>query len=364
MSPVLEMPPSEQKSPLRSKKKAFILGMLALALLLVGMGFFLHQGRIVNTQHRISPVVVHITSPLSVAFTEIFVAHGSKVEQGSLLARLDLSAYTSQLAHANALVRGALAQTPLNEAQRTQIIEKAQSAEADMVQRVALARQEENAKHELMEKLSVTHAKTLLYVRGMQTPTPAAKQAEQHAKQQLEQARAAHEYASRNRSNVESVLHKLRAQRTAQGLTGIPADGLNLENISDQLTAPAGGHIVGNVPLAGQVVQKDTIAFSLLPSTNTKLQATAQLPQEEAVKLTLQGPVFMAAQGTLLEGTIQQIIHDSPVSLVTVTLNAQGEDFDALMKSTEEGKSTLVFWPEAWVQTHIPHSILRTLSYF
>ncbi len=364
MSPVLEMPPSEQKRPLRSKKQLFILVICAVALFLMGMGFFLHQGRIVNTQHRISPVVLHVTTPLSVAFTEVFVAHGSKVEQGSLLARLDLSAYTSQLPHANALVRGALPQSPLNDAQRSQIIEKAQSEEADMIQRVALARQEENAKHELMEKLSVTHAKTLLYVRGMQTPTQTAKQAEQHARQRLDQARAAHEYASRNRSNIESVLYKLRAQRMAQGLTTIPFDNVNMESISDQLTAPADGYIVGDVPLAGQVVQKDTIAFSLLPSTNTKLQATAQLPQEEAVKLTLQGPVYLTAQGTLLEGTIQQIIHDAPISLVTVTLNAQGKEFDALIQNMEDGKSTLVFWPEKWVQTYVPHFILRALSYF
>ncbi len=362
MSTVLEMPPSTKKTSLNSKKKFFPLFIIVVVLFLMAACFFLYQGRIVNIQHRISPVVIHITSPLSVAFTEVFVEHGSQVEQGSLLARLDVSTYTNHLAHANALVRGALPQTAPSEVQQAQIIEKAQSAEADMVQRVALARQEEQAKHDLMEKLSVIHARSLLHLRGMQTQTDSAKQTEQHAKLQLEQARAAHEYASRNRASIENVLHKLRAQRMAQGFSMVPQDGMHMEHIVDQITAPATGYIVGNVPMAGDVVQKDTIAFSLLPSTNTQLQAVAQIPQEEAVPLFIQGPVYLATPNALLEGNIQKIIHDSPVSLVTVTLNAQGENFETLMKSTEENKSTLVFWPQKWVQKYIPNMALRILS--
>ncbi len=367
MSQVLEMPtgkaPKEKKNT-STKGKMFIFTLLILgALALIALGVILFQGRLVSTQNTVTPDSIAVISPISAPFTEVLVTHGSEVQKGAIIARLDLSDYRAQLPHANVLVRGAVP----NAQQTEKLVHEAQSAEADMVNRVALARQEENAKHALMEKLSVAHAKALLHLRSLSTTSKnyaTAQQAERDVRDQLNNAKGAHEYASRSRMAVEGVLYSLRAQRLARG-HGIPAvsPAIPIEEIADHLVAPVDGYIIGTVPAQGQVVQKDTPAFTLLPSKGTLLKAASHVTRQEANALRTSTPVFLVADGALLHGNITQILHDGDVSVIALEINAEGKDFEAIMGAVQSGKGKVVFWPNSWLQEHVPPAFLALLSY-
>ncbi len=359
MSPVLEMPASAPPQKVSTGKKFFFSLFLMVALVLGAIIFLLFQNRIVSTQSVVTPVVIPITTPLTTALTDIFVQEGSHVKQGALLARLDIKEYARHLPHAQALVRGAMPST----AHRVQ---EAQQAEADMVNRIAIARHEEKAKHTLVEKLSVEHAKALLYMRSIQgnaQKKAAASQAEQSARNQLEQARAAHEFASRTRSSIETVLHNLRAQRRAQGQSMGTGTAMAVQEINNELTAPIEGYVMGSLPHVGQVLQKDSLVLNILPTADTQLKVSTHVPKEQTSKLSLQTTTYLVSGNTLLRGNVQQILHDSSVSIVSITFNASGQDYEALATTMQQGQAKIVFWPQSWIQQYIPVEVLALLSY-
>ncbi len=362
MSPLLEMPQGSapQEKHTYAKKKSVFLP-LALLILCLGISvFFIYQGRLISTQNSISAVLVPVPSPLSVAYTEILTNHGMLVSQGSPLARLDLSGFAQHLPHAQALVQG-LPQAQRKDTNQAQLIESIQSDEASMVNRIALARQEEQAKRTLMEKLSVEHAKALLHMRSAQESALARAQAtERKIREQLEQAKAAYEFASRTRSAIESVLQQLRAQRRSQMPVTV---NQNIPAITEQLLAPVEGYVVGNPPAAGQVFQKGSPVFMLLPTKNTQLKALVHLPQEDARKLNMDTPSYIKVQNTLLQASVQQIAHNGAVSVVSLLLQVEGEDFEDLMQATQEKETRSIFWPQAWLQNFLPEFVIRILSF-
>ncbi len=365
MSQTLEIPTGKApKEPSCSAGKKIFLGCIVLILLMAGaVGFFLFQGRLVSTQNTLNPDITPVISPVGAPLTSVLATSGMQVKKGDVLARFDLSEYRKQLPYAQALVRGVFPT-----AQETgQMVEEAQNAEGDMVNRIALARQEEKSKLLLMEELSVAHARALLQLRGLQSDSPQrarAQQVETQARQQLESARTAYEHASRGRMAVETTLQALRSRRLSGAFnsTGMNPN-LPTQEISDVITAPEDGHIIGEVPTVGQVIQKGTPVFTLLPEHGTIIKAASHVPHKDAVNLETTTPVFLVSESTLLFGSISQIIHDGDMSILAVHLNAEGEDFDTIVKALESGKVKMVFWPKNWLQEHVPVEVLGLLSY-
>ncbi len=362
MSPVLEMPATVVDK--KNKNKKNIWPFLIFILVTLGiLGIFLYQGRITSTENTVSPLFISITSPLSVTYTEVLVSHGSTVEKGAILARFDISDYKSQLPNANVLVRNALPTAEQTEA----LLKEAQSAEADMVNRIAMARHEENAKHTLMEKLSIAHAKAQLHMRSIQgsdAERQKAQQAEQRAHAALQKAKHAHEEASRNRAAIEGVLHTIRAQRYAQGY-GVPGTSaaIAVQSIADHLIAPEHGRIVGPVPIVGQILEKDALAFRLIPSKDIQFTTISRLYGHDAASLRINMPAFVRIGNAMLSGTISQIMQEGNERLVTLSVHTAGEDIAKLDEAITEGDTKVVFWPKAWTRKYVPDSILVLLSY-
>ncbi len=361
MSPVLEMPVTVvDRKP--KKKKFPRVFLLFICVFLAILAIFLYQGRIISTQNTFSPILIDIKSPLSATYTEVFVNHGTTVQKGGILARFDISDYVSQLPNANVLVAGAL---PTPE-QTEKMVKEAQSAEADMVNRIALARHEENAKHALMEKLSVEHARAQLHLRSIQEKAARekAQQRVQQAQEALQQAKNAHEEASRQRMAVEGILHNIRAERYAQGM-GVAAVNpkIPVESIADHIVAPQDGRIVGQAPTVGQVIQKGELVFNLMPSSGAQFIAVAHMKHKEASSLRINMPAFLLAGDILLQGTVIQIIQEGDKNLVSLSLQAQGQDFAALDAALAAGDSKAVFWPNTWIRKYIPNAVLSLLCY-
>ncbi len=365
MSQSLELPTDKaaEKSSGSAGKKIFLGCVVLILLMAASLGFLLFQGRLVSVQNTITPDITSIISPIGAPLTSVLVVSGAHVKKGDVLARLDLSEYRKQLPYAQALVRGAFPT-----AQETgQMVEAAQNAEGDMVNRIALARQEEKSKLVLLEEFSVVHARALLQLRSIQSDSAQrarAQQVEVQARQQLENARAAYEHASRSRMAVEATLQALRSRRLSGAFnsTGMNPN-LPSQEISDVIIAPEDGHIIGEVPIVGQVIQKNTPAFTLLPEHGTIIKAASHMPHKDAVNLKTTTPVFLVSESTLLFGSISQIIHDGEVSILAVHFTAEGKDFDTIVKTLESGKAKIVFWPENRLQEYVPLDVLGLLSY-
>ncbi len=380
MSTMLEIPPPKAKA-YKKKLGIFIL----MLLLLASVPLWLFFTAIKNDQNTLYLNLISVPMPVTSPLEEVFVNHGSFVQKGQNLARLQLSGYDQNLAHAMALTQGAYGTNP-SSAQTAQRVNEAQGAEADTVQRITLARHEENTQRLLVEQLSVDHAKALLQLRGMEAINSqnyrTAQQKELQLRQELERARATFEIASRSRSAIEGELYKIRAERQRSG-QNIPTYSLSQTQrptISDAIVAPEEGYIIGAPPLTGQALTQNSTLFTLIPST-PRFYVRTQLPEQQALLLASGAFAFIhTPSGSTFEGTIVDILPDAAgKSTVTVEISGAELSFEEVLEILQgntqntDGENArlatrlqvdMVFWPKDTLTTTLEPLIRPLLSLY
>ncbi len=323
MSSMLEIPPPQVKA----RKKRFI-PFLCILLILIALPAWLYFTAIISKDSTLSPNLITINSPVSSPLAEVLAQPASLVQKGQTLARIDLSGYQQNLAHAMALTRGTFGTAP-SSAETAQRVATAQAAEADTVNRIAMARHEETTQRLRIEQLSVDHARALLQLRGMEATQSkkylAAQQKELQYRQQLQNAKAAFDVASRSRAAIEGELYKIREGRLRAGQNA-PAYSLNTAaplNVPDTIIAPQDGYIIGNVPTVGQTVAQNSTLFTLL-AASPRFYITAQVPTQQAQKFTPDTFTFIfTPNGQILEGSVINSVSSSAGNnLVSIEVDA------------------------------------------
>ncbi len=311
MSSMLEIPPPQVKA-----RKKRLIPLLCILLILAALPAWLYFSATISKESTLSPNLISINSPVSSPLAEVLTESASLVQKGQTLARINLSGYQQNLAHAMALTRGTFGAAPSSE-EAAQRVATAQGAEADTVNRIAMARHEETTQRLRIEQLSVDHARALLHLRGMEATQSkkylAAQQKELQYRQQLQSAKAAFEVASRSRAAIEGELYKIREERLRTG-QGAPVYSLNTAdslNVPDAIIAPQDGYIIGNVPAVGQVVAQNSTLFTLLVAS-PRFYITTQVPTQQAQNFTSDTFAFIfTPNGQILEGSI---INSTPSS--------------------------------------------------
>ncbi len=379
MSSMLEIPP-----PKTTRRKKRFLPIVFFLLALAALPFWLYITAIQSNSSVLSLQLLAINSPITTQITEMLTQQGQAVQKGQVLARINLSGYEQNLGHAMALTRGTY-----GGAQTAHRVATAQGAEADTVNRIAMARHEENTQRMLVEQLSVDHAKALLHLRGMDASNTrayrAAQQRELQYRQQLQGAKTAFELASRSRAAIEGELYKIRQERQRAGQSAPtyalgPTQGYTLP---DAILAPEDGNIVGSLPVTGQVVEQNNLLFTMLP-TSPRFYVQAQVPTPQAQKLASGSFNYIfTPNGHMLEGIVEDISASSPGNS-TVTLSISGANLtldevwhimqgDAQQQSPEQSNKTVpptttqahvVFWPKDTLTTYLAPLLQPIMTFF
>ena len=188
-----------------------------------GILWWLAQGRIVSDRAMLD-AMVHVVAPEFSAPVEVlYVKEGDSVLRGQPLLRMDARAYRARVGEAGreaAALRG-MAGPPTMEETAARL-KAAQDAEQDMVRRLALARNEEDAKLQLRQERVSTHVRLQLQLRSLDSQGgersvgknryAAANQAEVQARRHMEQAKVEFEEASRMRAALEQELGRIRQE--------------------------------------------------------------------------------------------------------------------------------------------------------
>lgn len=278
---VLPMPP-RRKTSVPSQAKLLLALVVCAA---VVAGWWLYSGRVVTQQGELEGVLVPIPAPMTATVVEVLVPEGALVRTGEPLARLDNGSYKRQEAEARAMVRGVRPPRALAMEDASARVADAQAAEEYIVRRVALARHEEAASRQLMERSVMEHVQAELRMRGLEagrapaTTTETARKAEAQARQRKETAQAAFETASRSRAAVENELMQVRRElekaRSGQAATATrepsPMDDPSV------LRAPQDGRVVGSLA-QGQMLARGETVLRLAPATPSHLWALVWVP--------------------------------------------------------------------------------------
>ncbi len=308
MSSMLSLP---QNSPPSKRPWTLIKIFLGIALFIVVLLCWFMLSRLESGSSSLTLNMQPVTSHISTALKEVFVTPLQVVQKGQRLARIDVSGYTGQLPHAVALVRGTFAGDVASR------VAEVSSLEADMVQRVALARHEENLQRQLMEHLSTEHARALLYLRSLvqnnSAKYRAAVTAEQNIRQKFHRSKATLEFASRQRSAIEGELYKIRAERAqSSGYASSSVAGQALsaaagQGISEHIVAEVSGQIVGRVPQVGDIIPKGTAAFYVLPEGDAPLKLLLTVSERNVPALKSGSHMYLMAENTIFSGRVHSI---------------------------------------------------------
>ncbi len=355
MSLTLEMPEGKKKKS-TSKFKIVI---LILILLIVGFFYWLYSGRIVSNDGELSAGFVPVPSPMSSSLAGVMVEANSFVQKGQLLAKLETAEYFEQIAAAKSLVQGALTTSEIT-AER---VAKAQKAAEEMVERIALARHEENAlKHEV-EKLSTEHAKAQLQMRDLDAKgaktaeKDTAKKAEFMAAQKLHSAKANFEHASQSRAAIETELHKIRNENNNK-------QGLNISvDLPDPslIHAPINGYLTKNIPLAGQKFTRGEAVFQIIPESGAKLFALAKLENIQATSVDVHKPCFVLPNAEWKIYSAKVVSIDLNQSPANISINFK--DNVDVAKYNTNSKARVVFWNHPLAENSLLYPIFMILSY-
>ncbi len=336
MSLTLEMPTG--KTPKRKSK--FLIGFFLLLFILIIILFaWIYGGRIVSENGQLSAEFLPIPSPMTSTLSEVLVEPNAYVKKGQLLAKLESSDYTQQITAAQALVQRTIDTNKLT----TDRVLAAQKAAEDLVERIALARHEENSRKALVEQRSVEHAKALLRMRDAEAngeseaKKSAAIKAESFAKQNLANAKISFEHASQSRSAIEGELHKIRNNNMATGQNPMP---INFEDPS-LIKSPMNGYLTTKIPLAGKKVNMGETVFQILPESNAKLSVVASLTNKDAQKIKINSLCYVLPDNSwrILSGRVINVAMNENANIkIELDTNSSIADFD------ENNSARAVFW--------------------
>lgn len=340
----IEMPARKKGSPRPLWLRLTPLWALLL-LLAGGLLWWLAQGR-VTSERAMLDAMVHVVAPEFSAPVEAFyVKEGDRVRRGQPLLRMNARAYQGRLGEAGreaAALRGMAGPPTMEEAAAR--LKAAQDAEQDMVRRLALARNEEDAKQQLRQERVATHVRLQLHLRTIDSQGgersvgksryAEASQAEAQARRHMEQAKVEFEEASRMRAALEQELGRIRQEMlrfkqmaSQQRYAPVPrAQGTPPVLADADLYAPVDSRVLRVLGVAGQPAQRGEALILLLPegaSVKENYWIQAYFMGEGADFIQPGQPCRIELEdGQSLRGTVQDVL--APQALPTGQQGPQG----------------------------------------
>ena len=217
-------------------------------------------------------------------------------------------------------------------------LRQAQEAERDMVQRLAQARHEEEAKRRRREKRVTEHVRAQLNLRSLDSQGgeraagksryAAAQRAEAETRARMEDAKADFEQVSRMRAAMDQELGRVRdevlrakqlASRNRYAAPGSSRTAAPLPVRADgTLYAPVNGRVLRGSAAPGQVVQGGEPVLLILPegadaAQSFWVQAYFPLAAGEAIRAGQVCEVRLTPDGMRLSGTVAEVLAPQPL---------------------------------------------------
>lgn len=326
-----------------------------------GVLWWLGQGRIVSDR-AVLDAMVHVVAPEFSAPVEVFyVKEGDRVLRGQPLLRMDARAYSARIGEAGreaAALRG-MAGPPTMEETAARL-KAAQDAEQDMVRRLALVRNEEDAKLQLRQERVSTHVRLQLQLRSMDSQGGErsvgknryveATQAEVQARRHMEQAKAEFEEASRMRAAMEQELGRIRQEMlrfkqmaSQQRYAPVAPNAQRSQpvQVDANLYAPVDSRVLRVLGAPGRAAQRGEALILLLPegaSVTENYWVLAYFSGDRTDVIQAGQPCFIELEGGLsLRGAVNDVLAPQPLPANPQT--AQGA------KPTEGAAAPAVYTP-------------------
>ena len=285
----LQMPEAKLKKHGRMFLR--LLPLWVLACLVAGGWWWIEAGRITSTWAMLDGMVYAVSSEFPAKVMSVVVREGDHVKRGQVLAKLDASGYAKRMDEAGrdtASLR-TMAGPPSMEETAARLKE-AQDSEQEMVQRMALARHDEDIKQKTREERVAEHVRAQLALRSLDSQGgeravgsaryAAAKQAENQARLAKERAIVEFEQVSLVRAAMDQELTRVRAEtlrykqlvsrnryapQYVLGALGAAMNAVPQPVVDGNLYAPQDGRIMRGIAAAGQTVQRGEPVILLLP---------------------------------------------------------------------------------------------------
>ncbi len=372
----IEMPPHKKRG-----KKSLWLRLLPLWVLVLlflgGVWLWLFQGRIAS-DHAMLDAMVHVVAPeFSAPVEGFFVREGDSVRRGQPLLRLNARAYHDRLAEAGregAALRGMAGQAlgPPTMEESAARLKAAQEAEQNMVRRLALARNEEDARLRLQQDSVALHVRLQLDLRSLdaqggervvgKSRYATAVASEAQARRQMELSKVEHEEASRMRTALEQELGRIRQEMlrykqmaSRQRYAPMPSDrpggahkGQDSPLADANLYAPVDGRVLRITGVAGQMARSGEALVLLLPdgaAVTENYWLLAYFAQDRAGGILPGQPCRIALEGgQALRGAVLDVFAPQalPGNPQVLPGNPQGQQGG---KKTEGGAAAALYTP-------------------
>ena len=324
----LEMP-ARKKSPAGGlfRRVRLVLCLAAALALLAGLWWWLAGGRVDSVRAVLDGMVYTVSPEFSARLEALNVREGDSVTAGQPVGRMDTGDYARHLREAG---QEAASLRPPDMAEMAGRLRQAQEAERDMVQRLAQARHEEEAKRRQREERVTEHVRAQLNLRSLdsrggeraagKSRYAAAQRAEAEARARMEDTKADFEQASRMRAAMDQELGRVRDEvLRAKQLASRNRYAAPLPARADgTLYAPVNGRVLRGSAAPGQVVQRGEPVLLILPegadaAQSFWVQAYFPLAAGEAIRAGQACEVRLTPDGMRLSGTVAEVLAPQPL---------------------------------------------------
>lgn len=267
-----------------------LLPLWVIACLIAGAWWWIESGRIASTWAMLDGMVHAVSSEFPARVESVAVREGDHVKKGQVLARLDVSGYALRMGEAGREAAGLRVMAgPPGIEETAARLKEAQESEQAMVQRIALARHDEDMKRKAREDRVAEHVRAQLALRSLDNQGgeravgsaryAAAKQAEFQTRLAKERAIVEFEQVSLIRAAIDQELARVRAETlrykqmasrnryAPQYVAGALAamNAAPQQVVDGNLYAPQDGRILRAISAQGQTVQRGEPVVLLLP---------------------------------------------------------------------------------------------------
>ena len=312
--------------PKPAPKKRLSAGLsLILALLLVGAAvlLFVKLNATLTSQAALVDGMVYTVSPeISAPLESLLVTEGSSVEEGQIVAKMQVTRYNQELRDASYDI-ASLAPPEMQEIAAR--LKEAEEAEQNAITRLAGVRHEEEAMQRNLEDAVLRHVQAQLAMRKPGAD-PATKAQEARARRAMEEARDNFETASRLRAATSQELARIRSEvqeakrlssqnRYASRHPRPTAGGRTIQENGD-VSAPVAGTVLKISAQPGHRVQRGEPLLILVPrDAKEPFWIKAWFPQKDREKLRpgLDCTVTRDTDGSVFKGRLERVL--APESL-------------------------------------------------
>ncbi|MCR5815120.1 MAG: HlyD family efflux transporter periplasmic adaptor subunit [Desulfovibrio sp.] len=294
---------------------------LALAALLIGAAalLFWKLSATLTSQAALVDGMVYTVSPeISAQLQSLLVQEGSSVEQGQVVAKMQVTSYNRELREASYEI-SSLAPPDMQEIANR--LKAAEDAENDAIQRLAGVRHEEEAKQRQMEDAVLAHVQAQLAMRQPGADR-ASRAREARAREAMEQARENFETASRLRAAISQELARIRYEvqeakrlaslnRYAQAKRPRSVAKPRTAEERGELSAPVAGTILKISAQPGQNLQRGEPLLIIVPKdAEQAFWVKAWFPQKDKDQLrpNLACKIIKDADGTIFSGHLESVL--------------------------------------------------------